>query len=65
MDLQISQKSGQISQKTDSRLQDLFNWEIEVLVEEFLATKKSLNTKKSYSKDLMDFFEKYQILKRF
>ena len=45
----------------NQHLQNLFNWEIEVLLEEFLATKKSLNTKKSYAKDLSGFFEKYQI----
>lgn len=47
--------------QNNSHLQDLFSWWIEVLLEEFLATKKSLNTKKSYSQDLNDFFEKYNI----
>jgi len=47
--------------QNNSHLQNLFSWEIEVLLEEFLATKKSLNTKKSYSQDLSDFFQKYEI----
>jgi site-specific recombinase XerD len=54
-DLQI------INNQPNQHLQDLFSWEIEVLLEEFLATKKSLNTKKSYSQDLWGFFEKYEI----
>jgi len=45
----------------NQHFQNLFSWEIEVLLEEFLATKKSLNTRKSYSQDLLSFFNKYQI----
>ena len=48
-------------QNQNKHLQSLFSWEIEILLEEFLATKKSLNTKKSYSQDLWDFFQKYEI----
>jgi site-specific recombinase XerD len=55
------QISSQEFSQNNQYLQGLFSWWVEVLLEEFLATKKSLNTKKSYSQDLNDFFEKYNI----